>query len=113
MAEAGLESPPTDFEEDDYAVVRVSIGWGTLSILAFAIVLALQLFGRQVFGLRLIQVVGATLPLSFVGLALGLIGTRLGRGRKAAKLGAFLNGVVLFCVFVLLPVVFQVLKRLS
>ena len=90
----------------------MSISWGALSIAAFMVIMTLQIFGFTVFGLRIAQITMATLGLSALGFSLGLIGMRLGRGRKAARLGAFLNGVVLFCVFVLLPVTFQVLRAL-
>lgn len=104
-----LETRP---EGDDYEVIRVSISWGALSILAFIALMTLQVFGFRVFGLRLGQLTAATLALAFAGFVLGLIGTRLGRARRAAKVGLFLNGVVLFCVFVLMPLTFQVLRSL-
>lgn len=99
-------------EDDDYEVIRVSISWGMLSILVFAVILTTQLFGLRVFGLRLSQVV-ATLPLSVAGLVLGGIGFKFGRARRAAKIGLFLNGVVLFCVFVFVPLAFLARRWLS
>lgn len=99
-------------EGGDYEVVRLSIGWGSVSILAFATILTLQMFGFRVFGLDLSQVVVATLPLALSGFACGLIGLRFGRGRGAAKVGTFLNGIVLLCIFVLLPLTYQVTKWL-
>lgn len=104
---------PTRERDDDYEVVRISISWGMLSIVAFAVILTLQMFGIRVLGLSLAQVVGATLVLSFVGFALGLVGVRFGRARGAAKLGAFLNGVVLLCIFILLPLTFAILRRIG
>ena len=75
-------------------------------------IMAIQFFGYTFFGLRLAQMALSTLGLSALGFTLGLIGMRFGRGRRAARLGAFLNGVVLFCVFVLLPLTFQILRAL-
>ncbi len=100
----------SDFE-NDYQVISLSISWGMLSIAAFAVILTLQLFGR-VLGVSLAQVIGATLVLSIAGFALALIGLRFDRGRGAATVGAFLNGVVLG-IFLLVPVASQVLRRLG
>ncbi len=102
------EIPAYEGEDEDYEVIRVSISWGLLSILVFAAILTTQLFGLRVFGLRLSQVVAATLPLSVAGLILGGIGLKFGRARRAAKVGVFLNGVVLFCVFLLVLMTFRV-----
>ncbi len=97
--------------ENDYQVIPLSITWGSMSIVAFVIILILQLSGRML-GLGLFQIIGATLGLSVAGFVLGLIGLKFGRSHGAAKVGAFLNGVVLLCIFVILPVVFQILRRL-
>ncbi len=102
---------PSDFD-DDYQVVRLRISWGSLSVVAFIVILILQLFGRQ-FGANLIEVNLGTMALSAAGFVLGLIGLKLGDSRGAARLGAFLNGVVLLCIFVILPVTFMILRRLG
>ena len=108
---AEVYRPESDFE-NDYQVIDLSISWGMLSVVAFAAVLALQLFGR-VLGVGLREVIFGTLALSIAGFILGLIGLKLGRSRGAARVGAFLNGVVLLVIFVILPVAFQVLRRLG
>ncbi|MCP3956467.1 MAG: hypothetical protein GY719_01300 [bacterium] len=98
--------------DEDYEVLRISISWGLLSILVFLIVITLQIYGWRTLGINIAQLALSTLGLSVLGLALGLIGLKFGRGRRAAKVGTFLNGVVLFCVFVLLPVSFYVSRLL-
>ena len=98
--------------DDEYEVLRISISWGLLSILAFAAAIVLHIFGWRFFGLGIARLALWTLGLSAGGFVLGLIGLRVGRGRRAARLGTFLNGVVLFCVFVLLPVSFYVSRML-
>ena len=98
--------------DNDYQVINLSISWGMLSIVAFAVILTLQVFGR-VLGVTLAQMTLVTLSLAFVGFAVGLVGLRSGRGRGAARVGAFLNGTVLLCVFVILPVAYQILRRLG
>ena len=110
-----LDSPrETDVPAaDDYEVIRLSISWGVLSIAAFLALISLQLFGVSYLRLSYLRVFVATLALAFVGLALGLTGLRIGRGRRSARVGVFLNGVVLLCIFVLVPVVFSILRRLG
>lgn len=100
-------------EADDYQVIRISISWGALSVVAFLLLMGLQIFGIRFFQLRLTQVTVATLTLSIAGFVLGLVGMRAKSGRRAARLGVFLHGTVLFCVFVLVPLTFQVLRRLG
>lgn len=97
--------------DNDYQVIRLSISWGMFSIAAFVGVLTLQVFGPQL-GVNLIQVIGGTMALSMGGFAAGLIGLKFGNNRGGAKVGAFLNGVVLLCLFIILPA-FQVLSRLG
>ena len=93
----------------DYEVIRISISWGALSIALFVLLMALVIFGD----LRLAQFVFATLSLSIAGSVVGLVGFRFGRSRRAARVGLFLNGVVLVCYFVLVPLIYQVLRRLG
>ncbi len=104
--------PGTSDFENDYQVIRLRVSWGALSVLAFAAVLTLQLFGR-VLGVSLREVIAGTMGLSVAGFALGLIGLRYGRSRGAARAGAFLNGVVLLCIFVILPATAMILRRLG
>jgi hypothetical protein len=110
MGEPRAESGASDFESD-YQVISLSISWGLVSVVAFIAVLALQLLGRRL-GLGVPRVFGGTLLLSLIGLLCGLIGLRFGRARGAARAGAFLNGVVLLCIAIILPFVFQILRRL-
>ncbi len=98
---------------DDYEVIRLSISWGALSILAFLLLMALQVGGARFLDLRLFQVVVATLALAAAGFVFGLVGMKFGRGRQAARLGVFFNGAVLFSVFVLVPLVSALLRRLG
>ncbi len=99
----------SDFE-DDYQVIRLSVNWGSTSIVAFAAVVILNMGGRFL-GLGLFQIIGATLALSIAGFLLGLIGLKFGRGRGAARVGVFLNGVVLLCNLVILLVAFLIMRR--
>ncbi len=107
-----MVGPGASDYENDYQVIRLRVSWGMLSVLAFAAVLTLQLFGRTL-GVSLAQATGGTLVLSVAGLALGLVGLRCGKSRGAARLGAFLNGVVLLCIFVILPATSMILRRLG
>jgi len=107
------ETYASEGPDDDYEVIRISISWGMLSILVFGVILTTQLFGWRVFGLRLSQVVAATLPLSVAGVILGGIGLKFGRARRAAKIGIFLNGVVLLCVFSLVLLTLKALRWLA
>ncbi|MEM7351793.1 MAG: hypothetical protein AAF657_13430 [Acidobacteriota bacterium] len=100
-------------EDGDYEVIRLSISWGMLSLLAFASLLTVQLFGPRVFGMAFERAVALTLPLSLGGFVLGLVGLRYGDGPQIARLGVFLNGVVLLCIFVLLPATFFIMRRLG
>ena len=100
-------------EEEDYEVFRLSIGWGMLSILVFVLILALQVFDTGIWGLSSGQAVAATLPLSVIGFVLGLLGVKYNRGQSSARIGVFLNGAALFCIFVLLPITSQVVRRLN
>ena len=113
MTDFSSDAHTPEGEYDDYEVFRLSISWGMLSIMAFVVVLMLQMFDSGTFGLTSFQAVAATLPLSFLGFVLGVLGIRYGRGQRAARIGVFLNGVVLCCIFVLLPVTFQILRRFS
>ena len=98
--------------EDDYQVVRLSIGWGPVSILTFVAILILQIFGNR-FGASLGQVIFGTMAMAAAGLILGLIGLKFGHSRDAARAGAFLNGVVLLIIFIVLPVFYQIMRRLA
>ncbi len=102
---------PSDFD-DDYQVVRLRISWGALSVAAFVVGMVLQLLGWRL-GVSLGQLTAATMALSVAGCALGLIGLRFGKSRGAARVGAFLNGVVLLCIFILLPAAYTILRRLG
>ena len=102
------ESAVSSFE-NDYQVISLSISWGMVSITAFVAIVALQIFD---LGANLTQVVFATMGLAIGGFALGLIGLKFGRSRVAARTGAFLNGVVLLCIIVILPVTLMVLRWL-
>ena len=110
MSGSRIDPGASEFE-NDYQVISLSISWGLVSVLAFAAVLALQLLGRR-FGVGVPQMFGGTLLLSVVGLICGLVGLRVGHARGAARVGAFLNGVVLLCITIILPFVFQILRRL-
>ncbi len=112
MDDIGGGPDPLDLEGGDYGVVRLRINLGILSIAAFALILVAHLFGMRVFRLSIAMVTGATLLLSVGGLVTGLLGMRFGRRRRTARLGVFLNGAVLFCFFVILPVTFWVLRWL-
>ncbi len=96
--------------DDDYQVIRLRVSWGAVSILAFAGILILQLFGRWL-QVSLRQVIFGTAALALAGLVLGLIGMKFGRGRAAARIGAFLNGAVLG-IFLLVPIVTGILRQL-
>ncbi len=111
---ADLSSGPyvNPSDGDDYGVVHVSLSWGFLSLLAFLVVVTFQLFGSEVLHLQFNYIIFSTLILSPVGFVLGLIGLKFGRSPQIAKVGVFLNGVVLFCIFVLLPVTFAILRSL-
>ncbi len=98
--------------EEDYQVIRLKVSWGALSVIAFVTVLTLQLFGRTL-GVSLRDVIGATMALSVAGFVLGLIGLWFGKSRGAARAGAFLNGVVLLCIFVILPATYMILRWLG
>jgi len=113
VEEAPREPGAPAAEDEDYEVLRISITWGGLSIAAFALVMGLQIFGVNSLQLSYLEVIAATFALSFAGLALGLVGMKIGRGRRSARLGVFLNGVVLFCIFVLVPLTWRVLRRLG
>ncbi len=97
--------------EDDYQVIRFRIGWGTLSILSFAAILAIQLFGRWL-EISLVRSIIATALLAIGGLVLGLIGLKFGRARGAARVGVFLNGAVIG-ILLLVPLVSGILRRLG
>ncbi len=96
--------------DDDYQVIRLRVSWGAVSILAFAAILTLQLFGHWL-RVSLPQVILGTAALALAGLVLGLIGMKFGSGRGAARIGAFLNGAVLG-IFVLVPIVTGILRQL-
>lgn len=113
MRDPAAETSARDGANDDYEVVRLSIGWGALSILAFASMLIVQLGGSRVLGLSVAQATVLILPLSGVGFVLGTIGVKYGRDSRLARLGVFLNGIVLFCILVLLPLTTQILRRLG
>ncbi len=98
--------------DNDYQVINLSISWGLVSVLAFTAVLVLQLLGGRL-GVNVAEMFLGTLLLAAAGLLCGLIGLRFGRSRGAARVGAFLNGTVLLCVVVILPFVFQILRRLG
>ncbi len=110
----GISAPPEggrwNAGDDDYQVIRLRVSWGAVSILAFAAILTLQLFGR-LLKVSLQQVIFGTAALALAGLVLGLIGMRLGRSRAAARVGAFLNGAVLG-IFLLVPIVTGILRQL-
>ncbi len=103
---------PYGFEPDvdDYDVVHVSLNWGILSLVAFLIVVTFQVFDLGFLNVSLVHVMRITMVLTPVGFILGLIGMKFGDGRQIAKIGAFLNGVVLFCILVLLPLTSTVLR---
>ncbi len=111
MSESPGDHGYSDFD-NDYQVIRLSVTWGSLSVVAFVAIVVLNL-GARWFGLGLFKIIGATMALSASGFVLGLIGLKLGNSRGAARVGAFLNGVVLLCIFVILPVVFMILRRLG
>ncbi len=111
MGEPRIDGMRNDFD-DDYQVIRLRVSWGALSVVAFVSILSLQMFGDRL-GISLAQMIGGTLALSVAGFALGVIGLRFGRSRGAARAGLFLNGVVLACVFIILPVAHQILRRLG
>ncbi len=96
---------------DDYQVIRLQISWGACSVLAFAAILAIQLLGRWL-GISLVQSIVSAALLAIVGLILGLIGLKFGRARGAARVGVFLNAVVIG-MFLLLPLVSGILRRLG
>ncbi len=99
-------------DDEDYAVVSVPLSWGTVSLACFALLLLIQLGGHRWLGLGLGVVALSTVPLSLSGLIAGAIGWKRGKSRKTARMGVFLNGIVLFCYFVVLPVTFFVLRWL-
>ncbi len=103
-------SSVSDFD-DDYQVIRLKASWGAVSIVAFAAILILQMFGHML-RVSLPQVIGGTAALALAGFALGLIGLRFGRSRGAARAGTFLNGAVLG-IFVLVAIVTGLLRRLG
>ena len=109
MAEPSADPVSAHFD-DDYQVIRLSISWGALSILAFVAILVLQLFSRHL-GISLPQMIGATALLGLGGFAIGLVGLRFGRAPGAARVGVFLNGAVLG-IFLLVPIVSGILRRL-
>ena len=109
MGESRTDPGRSDVD-DDYQVIRLRVSWGAVSIVAFAAILILQLFGRWL-RFSLPQVIFGTAGLALAGLVLGLVGLRFGRSRGAARAGAFLNGAVLG-IFVLVPIVTGILRRL-
>ncbi len=112
MSEPHTESGFQDFD-NDYQVIRFSLRWGSLSIFMFVATLAVNVVGDN-FGANVRQLVTATMGLSFVGLLLGLIGLKFGRGgRGAARAGVFLNGTVVGVFLIIMPVVYQILRRLG
>ncbi len=114
MGNPRTDSGFSDFD-NDYQVIRISLNWGALSISALAVTLTVNVAGDNL-GASFGQLVAATMGLSVIGLAFGLIGMKFGRHRGAARVGAFLNGVVVaifLAIAALLPVMFQILRRLG
>ncbi|MEM7584139.1 MAG: hypothetical protein AAF560_12200 [Acidobacteriota bacterium] len=113
MASPSLEPTPQSSDNDDYDVIQISLNWGFLSLLAFLTIVTFQMFGTDFLHLRLTHVIFSTLVLAPVGFVLGLIGLKFGRSPQIARVGVFLNGVVIFCVLVLLPLTFAILRRIG
>lgn len=88
--------------DDAYDVVVGREGWGVLSLLAFVLALTSRLVLRAVLPPELratwyfpFLVVVVTPSLAALGLLLGLLGMRLSRSGGWARVGVFLNAVVL------------------
>lgn len=112
MSEQRTDSGFQDFD-DDYQVIRLSLRFGSLSILMFVTTLAVHVVGDN-FGANVGQMVFATFGFTGAGLVLGLLGLKFDRGgRGAARAGVFLNGSVVGIFLIILPAVYQILKRLS
>ncbi len=100
------DSEVSDFDSD-YQVIRFSVSWGSLSIFAFILTLAVNIVGNDL-GLS-----AATMGLAVAGVVLGLIGMKVGRrGRGAARAGTFLNGAVVIIFLVVAIVMPELLKAL-
>ena len=95
---------------DEYAVVRFRLSWGLMSIFVFVYGLPFRAWARVLpwhpfdYWQRPGAMVGATLGLSCLGMALAWAGIRStepgGPGRGASRVGMFLNATV-FGVLVL------------
>jgi hypothetical protein len=96
MPRKPLPDPP-----DEYAVIRLRISWGLVSILAFALALPCRYLLRLVPAVRLpdpLMVlwlwIPVTLALALLGVLCALLGLRQ-EPRTIAKIGLLLNSAIL------------------
>lgn len=93
--------------DDDYEVISLKISWAALSILSFLLTLPardlLQLLPWRPQNIWLWPLVPpmVILGLSILGFLFGALGLKYSAHRGMAKIGMFLNGVVLAIVLAL------------
>jgi hypothetical protein len=110
--------PLRHYVEGEYATLDLPVGWHVASLLCFAAALGSRLLVVLLLParwpsswMRPLLPGLAGLLFAVLGLAFGLLGLRNARGRSLARVGVFLNSIVLVLSLLAALAFFVILRR--